>query len=186
MLGKGMTISEAAHRWVGEFSRFPHSMIEKLISCDPDEWTEVTTPSHCDRVYLFSIPDEDVDGNEYEGSCQEGEIVRIEDDEYIIELHDGTEVRVEISEFEVEKDGFLPMWGTLWQFGDSCDDYWLEEMGGIKIMSECGFRVYESYEFGYFFGIDGAGYDFYENHWIPLYKARGLQWHDPETEKGAE
>ena len=27
------------------------------------------------------------------------------------------------------------------------------------------------------------GYDFYENHWIPLYKARGLQWHETETEE---
>ena len=31
--------------------------------------------------------------------------------------------------------------------------------------------------------IDGAGYDFYESHWIPLYKARGLQWHETETEE---
>ena len=50
-------------------------------------------------------------------------------------------------------------------------------------MSECGFRIFESEEFGYFFGIDGAGYDFYEQHWLPLYKARGLKWHDPKTDK---
>ena len=37
--------------------------------------------------------------------------------------------------------------------------------------------------FGYFFGIDGAGYSFYEEHWIPLYKARGLQWHKTEGEE---
>ena len=51
-------------------------------------------------------------------------------------------------------------------------------------MADCGFRIYESEEFGYFFGIDGAGYSFYEEHWIPLYKQRGLQWHktDEETE----
>lgn len=29
-------------------------------------------------------------------------------------------------------------------------------------------------------GIDGAGYDFYEAHWIPLYEARGLHWHEGE------
>ena len=50
-------------------------------------------------------------------------------------------------------------------------------------MSNCGFRIYESEEFGYFFGIDGAGYDFYESHWEPLYKARGLHWHDPQAEE---
>lgn len=78
----------------------------------------------------------------------------------------------------------LPMWGTMWSFGDGIDDDWLSgEFGedGLKLMSECGFRIYEHEEFGYFFGIDGAGYDFYEAHWIPLYKARGLHWHNEEA-----
>ena len=87
------------------------------------------------------------------------------------------------SDFEINHDDYLPMWGTMWSFGDSCDDWWLEEDNGIELMSQCGFRIYESEEFGYFFGIDGAGYDFYAEHWIPLYKARGLQWHEMETEE---
>lgn len=52
----------------------------------------------------------------------------------------------------------------------------------IRLMSECGFRIFESEEFGYFFGIDAAGFDFYEAFWCPLYKARGLHWHDDEAE----
>lgn len=52
-------------------------------------------------------------------------------------------------------------------------------------MSQCGFRIFKSFEFGYFFGIDGAGYDFYESHWLPLYEARGLMWHDPKTDSEA-
>lgn len=72
----------------------------------------------------------------------------------------------------------LPMWGMMWAFSDPCDsDYWMER-DGLKALSAAGFRVFYSDEFGYFFGIDGAGYDFYEAHWIPLYKARGLHWHD--------
>ena len=47
-------------------------------------------------------------------------------------------------------------------------------------MIECGFVVCESIDYGYFFGIDGGGYDFYNAHWLPLYKARGLQWHEEE------
>ena len=90
------------------------------------------------------------------------------------------EVTVYGEEDEDDYRDFLPMWGTMWSFGDSVDDWWLEEEDGIEIMSECGFRIYEHDEHGYFFGIDGAGYDFYEAHWIPLYKARGLQWHDEE------
>ena len=74
----------------------------------------------------------------------------------------------------------LPMWGTMWSFGDSADDYWLEEEDGLELMAECGFRIYEQEDFGYLFGIDGAGYSFMEAHWIPLYKARGLHWHREE------
>ena len=36
MLGKGMTVSEATHRWVQEFNRFPQDMISKLMSIDID------------------------------------------------------------------------------------------------------------------------------------------------------
>ena len=49
-------------------------------------------------------------------------------------------------------------------------------------MSNLGFRIYYNEDWGYFFGIDGAGYDFYTEHWIPLYKARGLHWHKEEEE----
>ena len=52
----------------------------------------------------------------------------------------------------------------------------------MQIMANCGFRIYESEDYGYIFGIDGAGYDFYEAHWIPLYKAIGLKWHDNEED----
>ena len=74
----------------------------------------------------------------------------------------------------------LPMWSTMWSFGSSADDYWLEEEDGLELMAECGFRIYEQEDFGYLFGIDGAGYSFMEEHWIPLYKARGLRWHREE------
>ena len=79
-----------------------------------------------------------------------------------------------------EDANYLPMWGTMWSFGDSADDYWLEEEDGLELMAECGFRIYEQEDFGYLFGIDGAGYSFMDEHWIPLYKARGLRWHEKE------
>lgn len=74
----------------------------------------------------------------------------------------------------------VPMWGTMWSFYDSADDYWLEELDGVAIMIDIGFTVFESYNYGYFFGLDAAGFDFYEAFWIPLYKARGLCWHTRE------
>lgn len=182
MKRKGMTINDAAHEWVREFNAFPYGMIEKLYNDDPCDWSEITPPAKYDRVYVFS---EDKYGTIV---CYNGD-----DETYTIELdrgrnsNDDEERIIECDEedFEVERDSVLPMWGTMWQFDDSCDDYWLEHMDGLRAMADCGFRIYESYEFGYFFGIDGAGYDFYESHWIPLYKARGLKWHDEETEEVA-
>ena len=169
-MSKYRTIKEAAEAWVREMNAISHSMISRLCQVDPDDWMEITKPCRCDKVYLFEVGDY-------------GEITGIEDDKYTIELENGTEIKCSDDNFYVERDEFLPMWGTMWSFGDSCDDWWLEERDGIRIMSECGFRIYESEEFGYFFGIDGAGYDFYSEHWIPLYKARGLQWHETETEE---
>ena len=77
-----------------------------------------------------------------------------------------------------EDSDFLPLWNTMWTFGDPPDDFWLQDEGGLEIMAEYGFRIYEQEDFGYIFGIDGAGYDFMSAHWLPLYKARGLCWHD--------
>lgn len=174
MRREGMTVRDATEEWVREMNAFPYDMIDKLMAAAPDEWTELTVPATGDRVYVFDVP----------GNTNYGEIVGYDEESelYCVELDDGKKVSVSRDDFEDTRDSHLPMWGWLWQFGDSADDYWLEELDGIRIMSECGFRIYEHEEWGYFFGIDGAGYDFYEAHWEPLYRARGLQWHDPKAE----
>lgn len=168
---QGMTICDATHEWVRDMNAFPSSMIAQLMELEPDSWHEVTKKRSGDRVYCY-------DHNEY------GEIDHYDEEteEYTVELEDGETVQVSENDMERENYDYLPMWGTLWQFADSADNWWLEEEG-IRIMSECGFRIYEHDEWGYFFGIDGAGYDFYDAHWIPLYKARGLRWHDDAAEK---
>lgn len=162
---KYATKLEATREWVRGFNAYPHRMIGTLMSDHPDDWREVTTPQSGDQVYVYA------------GICHTGEILGYDadSDTYVIELDNGEEITVNADDFGVERFGF-PMWGTLWQFDDYCDKEWLERHG-IKAMSECGFRIYESDDYGYFFGIDGAGYDFYEHHWIPLYEARGLHWH---------
>lgn len=174
---KGMTIHEAAHEWVREMNAIPYAVLDKLMRFNYEEVNEVTPPCRYSKVYITD--------DEHYG--EEGEIVETcydsENDLYRIELDDGSDVILSEDEFEVLRDGGLPMWGTLWSFGDSCDDWWLEEKGGLQKMADCGFRIYEQEDYGYVFGIDGAGYDFYEEHWIPLYKARGLHWHDPEAER---
>ena len=114
------TIKEATEAWVHEMNAIPQGMISRLFQDHPDDWTELTKPSKYDRVYVF-------DNGDY------GEITDIDEEteEYIISLDNGKEIRCENGDFEVDHDDYLPMWGTMWSFGDSCDDWWLEEGNGI-------------------------------------------------------
>lgn len=150
------TVRDAAEAWVREMNAIPQGMIEKLMGMNPDDWTEITKPAAGDTVYVYDLPDE-VDSLEHCGTIKS---YNEESDLYCIELYDGKLVSAEEDDFDVERDDVLPMWGTMWSFGDNVDDWWLEKNGGLQAMSNCGFRIYESEEFGYFFGIDGAGYDF--------------------------
>ena len=162
MIRKGMTIREAAEAWVTTFNAIQQGMIERLMLHDYDDWHEVTIPIAGDQVYVYELP-ENIETLE-----NEGEIISFDKESklYSIMLYDGIQISIAEDCFEVKYDASLPMWGTMWSFHDGCDDWWLEEGDGIQIMSECGFRVYESDEFGYFFGIDGCGYDFYEKKYI--------------------
>ena len=175
MLKIGVTIKEATEKWIDQFNFIPQRMIEKLMENDPDEWEEITLPVVGDLAHVYDLVNY---GEIIWAGKEDGERV------YDIKMY-GSENMIQTlhaESFFIERDNQLPMWGTMWSFKDSCDSYWLEYENGLEAMSKCGFRIYENAEFGYFFGIDGVGYDFYEAHWIPLYKARGLHWHDPRTE----
>lgn len=176
MLKEGMTIREAAEAWVHEMDAIPKAVLEKLMRLKFDEVEEVTPPSRYDRVSVFNLPED------YDGTEDEGEIIRYNEDEntYTVELDDGVEITVDKNDLEViEQDGYLPMWGTLWVL-PYMDQDWIED--NLQAVADCGFRIYYQEDYGYIIGVDGAGYNFYESHWIPLYKARGLQWHDEDAE----
>lgn len=174
----GMTINEAAHQWVGEFNAIPRGMIEKLMLAYPEDWSEITAPVRGDVVDVCNLPDK-VNMLDSIGKIRSYDA---ESDLYCIELDDGTLVSCCESDFQVLREDILPSWSTMWSFSDSADYGWLSDYDGTQKMSECGFRIFENNEFGYFFGIDGAGYSFYEIHWEPLYKARGLRRHDEKAE----
>ena len=168
------TIREAAEAWVQSFNAIPQAVIEKLMSIDFDEVNEITPPRSGDRVWIGR-------GNHL---GEYGEIVKrspSDENMYIITLDRWNKrIRLNKDDFEVQRDGILPMWGTMWSFSDSIDDEWIDGQylgSHLQEMADCGFRIYEQEDFGHVFGIDGCGYDFYEAHWIPLYKARGLKWH---------
>ena len=168
------TIKEAAEEWVNGFNAIPSGILEKLMKANIDELYEITPPCMHDTVYIYS--------GKHEG--ERGQIVgtsKSDEGRYKVELYSSKRrLLVSKDDFEVERDGMLPMWGMLWSFGDSIDEEWAngEHLGPhLQEMADCGFRIYEQEDYGLIFGIDGCGYDFYEEHWIPLYKARGLHWH---------
>ena len=170
------TIKEACQLWVErDMNQVPLSVVEKLqMQSDYNDITEITPPAKYDRISVFS--------GDYAG--EDGEIVRlVDDDEYIVQLNSAKypdPVTVFSDEFDVERDDGLPMWGTMWALKDRCDIEWLEN--NLQAVANCGFRIYESEDYEYLIGIDGAGYDFYEAHFCPLYKARGLHWHKENEE----
>lgn len=167
MFAKPMTIKAATELWVSQFNAINQDIIARLMKYEPNTWREVTIPVVGDAVY-------------HRTAKATGEIIEYDElsGDYLIRLvYSEKKIYARAEELESIYTDSLPMWSTMWSFGESIDDYWLDECGGVEAMSKCGFRVYKHDEFGYYFGINGAGYDFYEAHWIPLYRARGLEWH---------
>ena len=69
-----------------------------------------------------------------------------------------------------------PMWSTWWRVTEWLDQVWISEHP--EETAEAGFTlIYMDGEL-FALGIDGAGYRFLDAHWVPLYRTRGLKWHD--------
>jgi len=177
VIAKRHAIRNATEEWVNGFNSIPTSLIEKAyMDSNIDNIHEITPVSKGSWVHInvgkhFGKIGEVIEVAEYDKDKRHAEV----------KLDNGTQFFISTEYLDVERDGFLPMWGWMWMFGDSADNFWFEEKDGVQLIADCGFRIYEIEE-GYIFGIDGAGYDFYESHWIPLYKARGLQWHNAKAE----
>lgn len=75
---------------------------------------------------------------------------------------------------------WLVSWGTMWTFKEIIDKDWAQD--NSKAFEEAGFSLYDVKRLGLVFGVDGGGYDFVEEHFLPLYDARGIQWHEPWPE----
>lgn len=72
-------------------------------------------------------------------------------------------------DFELATTG-IPMWSTWFQLGGGLKEF--VDMHP-KEVADLGFvLIYHDDEL-WGLGIDGAGYDFYEHHWIPLAKLYG-------------
>ena len=159
-----MTKEQAARKWVNDFNFYPMVVIERLIGEDyeyAEELQELTPATLGDTVYYG--------GDEYqvEEILANGHLVLTNSDDETVDA--------EQYELEFLDRDFLPMWGTMFDV-PNMDQEWVRD--NLDKVAECGFRIYDFETMDLLLlGIDGAGYDFYEAHWIPLYEARGLTWH---------
>ncbi len=115
-----------------------------------------------------------MNGETYDGY---GKIEKVDEEKVIVRISSTDDkVVVDKNSIEVEGRDWFPAWYILFQPRNTTDEHFIRE--NLQKVADCGFRIYEHVDYGIYLGIDGGGYDFYEAHWIPLYKARGLQWHD--------
>ncbi len=163
-----ITKKQATERMINfELSAIPQILIEKAYFNNEDfEGFRNVTPLYEGQQVTYDNEEYTVFNADFEGNA--------------ILTHDGIQM-IEVDPYEIEEienKPLLPMWGTMWQT-TSFLSYWIEE--NMEKVASLGFQIYECDDLdGYILGIDGAGYDFYEDHWIPLYDAQGLEWHNQE------
>lgn len=76
-------------------------------------------------------------------------------------------------DFENEEEPLYPMWNTLFEAKDqTMSDILLEKVDDLHKIGIHLMQVDETYVMMF---IMGAGYSFYDSHWIPLYRDV-LQW----------
>jgi hypothetical protein len=80
------------------------------------------------------------------------------------------------------------MWGTMFLVNDPVDKQQIkallqpiedekDELYGYEEVGDTGIFAFDI-DGEVVLGINGAGYDFYEHHWLPLYEALGYAWHE--------
>lgn len=165
-----MNIKQAAKKWVDDFNFIPGKIFKVLIKVD-----ESVSYFDSDIFRLVASPTITCSscGAKYEGKLKLKELQESSIKCEYCNYNDGDSWGNGYPEY-----AFPCGWGTLFNPKESLDQEWIEK--NAEKVTECGIFVFESDIFGILLGIDGGGYDFYESHWIPLYKARGLEWHNEE------
>lgn len=163
-----ITKKQAVEKMVDiDLNAIPQVLIEKAYFDNDDfESFRNITPLYKNQEVTYENESYNVFNPDFEGKA--------------IITHDGIQM-LEVYHYELEEveyRPFLPMWSTMWQTSMMLS-HWIEN--NMEKVASLGFQIYECDDLdGYILGIDGAGYDFYTDHWIPLYDAQGLEWHNQE------
>jgi hypothetical protein len=154
-----MTKQEAMKLWINrDWSNIPGSLVERAFKENTEELELLAGGSRvsdcCDDADLRESTDKDTDEKVYTCDACEKEC----------ETHwSGAEY------------AWPAAWGKMFIPEDPCDRRWIEN--NADAVAALGFIVYTSDETGIILGIDGAGFDFYAERWMPLYDLRGFKWH---------
>lgn len=163
------TTREAVIAWVDTLNQIPTEMLQIVIDSDPNDWEEETLPTTGSIVWYKN---------------KEYEVIDADTDSCTIKLDSRENLVLSNREVKLAVDSLLPRSNAMWSFDDPVDTESALGEGAFS-MSQLGFRVYRSEKFGYFFGIDGGGYDYYAKHWTPLYKMLGMRWSDEDEAAAA-
>lgn len=165
---KDSALARATRSWVDQFDAVPASIITKMALCDRE-----MADYDSDSFRLASSP---TLACEWCGEVQE--------DVNALDIDRARERCAALACQRCRKkegltytrpDYFPCSWGWLWAPPRQDLDWFLANRHRV---SSLGFYVFESDDYGILLGIDAGGFDFYEAYWIPLYKLRGLCWHE--------
>lgn len=91
-----------------------------------------------------------------------------------------TEDEIEDAKNELLDQQREVMWGTIFE---ASDEFVAKKIldNSDAVINDAGFTIIDvsrsndegAYTTGVFLGVNGAGYDFYEQHWVPLYRIFG-------------
>ena len=170
---KNHTIREAAEKWIGGFSSVPGPFIEKLVKYDKavsyydsDSFRLIASP-YIECAYCKTCFDGNQSLAELKTAQSQGKGIACQ----YCNDNKGDDWTTGYPRYE-----FPCGWGTLFAPKDSSDIRWFSE--NAHEVAKLGFHVFESEDWDILLGIDAGGFDFYEAFWIPLYKLRGLKWHE--------
>lgn len=169
-----LTPRDAAEQWITRFDHVPTSVIEKMSQADPymscynsDSLRLVAGPriecTECDATYEGTRTLEQLHDAQKQG---QGEAC------LFCDANTG-------DDWVYGRPSTFPCgWGRLFAPREHLDREWVLEHA--QDIARLELFVFESEDYGCLLGIDGAGYDFYDAFWVPLYTMRGLQWHELE------
>jgi hypothetical protein len=170
-----LSIQDAARRWLEQFDHVPASVIEKMAKAD-----EAMSYYESDSLRLVAGPRIVCDpcNLDYEGPSTLSEMR-----EHAMQGRGIPCDWCDHTPGDQWREGFpthaFPVaWSTLFAPRDRLDQNWILEHA--EAVAKLGLYVFQSEDYGCLLGIDGAGFDFDEAFWIPLYRLRGLKWHDFE------